>query len=129
MVPPQQLQQLQQQQQQQQRAKSYAALWSLDASYNEQEVKEALAAIGFNPEHLSKLGEGAFGLAFGERHGGRAFSVALDRIKLTNCALKCREHGVRAAPWPDPGDWLGPWNIPEDLVSLLDEFVENVTKD
>ena len=75
------------------------------------------------------LGEGAFGLAFGERHGGRAFSVALDRIKPTDCALKGREPGIRAAPWPDPDAWLGPWEIPEELVSPLDEFVANVSRD
>ena len=129
MVPPQQLQQLQQQQQQQQRAKSYAALWSLDASYNEQEVKEALAAIGFNPEHLSKLRCGAFGLAFGDTFSGLAFSIALDGIDPKKCVLKYHDHGVRAAPWPEPRSWLGPWDIPEDLVGLLEEFVEKVTKD
>ena len=90
-----------------------------------------MAAIGFNPEHLRKLGEGAFGLVFGDKHSGLAFSVALDGIDLTKCALKCREHGVRAAPWAmrQATFSLGPWDIPDDLVGLLEEFVENVTKD
>ena len=119
----------QQQKEQQQRSPSYAALWNLEPSTDEQEVKEALATIGFNPEHLSKLGDGFFGLAFGAKHLALTFSVALDGIDPTKCVLKSRKHGVRAAPWPEPQDWLGPWNIPKDLVGPLEEFVKTVIKD
>ena len=126
-------QQQQQQEQQQQRAQSFAALWSLDPSYNEQEVEEALEAIGFNPEHVSKLGEGAFGLAFGDVHSGVAFSLALDGIDPKRGVLKYRDEGVRVAPWrsrnsQEPRSLLEPWDMPEDLVCLLEEFAEKVIK-
>ena len=102
-------------------------MWSLDASYNEQEVKEALAAIGFNPENLSKLGEGAFGLTFGDEYSGVAFSLDLDGIDPKKGVLKYRDEGVRAAPWlpskrQDLRSSFEPRGLPKNLEGSLAEF-------
>ena len=143
MVPPQQLQQQQQQQQQQQPpakrgkhqrqlSQSYAALWSLDPSCKEQEVKDALAAIGFNPEHLEQLGCGVFGLAFGNTYTGLTFSLALDGIDSKKVNLKYHDEGIRAAPWPPNGSEdnqssLGPWDMPPGVQDSMARFAEKVT--
>ena len=79
------------------------------------------------------MGEGAFGLAFGDEYSSVAFSLALDGIDPKKDVLKYRDEGVRAAPWPpsksqDLRSSFGPWDLPKNLEGSLAEFAQKVTK-